>query len=249
MPAAMKSRVLLGIALLALAGCTCFRTNPLELNRGAVVLVFDTRTAGNLKALRQTLARYDARATVFVSGQIQARRAAELQDLCSEGHEIGLAGLKGVDARSYSRMYGPEKYFQDEILAQVLGAKRYGLDARYYLLPQFYEKKSAGPTVPSMLVSKGFERVVQMRDEKVAPSAWTAERLSKPILPAYALTTNALDRSLVAELAAHNKILIVAPDRRVLPDLLDVVRAHGVPFATFGDIPRHGLQIPNSPHK
>lgn len=241
MPAAMKSRVLLGIALLALAGCTCFRTNPLELNRGAVVLVFDTRTSGNLKALRQTLARYDARATVFVSGQIQARRAAELQDLCSEGHEIGLAGLKGVDARSYSRMYCPEKYFQDEILAQVLGAKRYGLDARYYLLPQFYEKAPAGQTVPAMLVKKGFERVVQKRDEKVVPTAWTAERLSKPILPAYALTTNVLSGAQLEELAARNKILIVAPDRRVLPDLLDAVRAHGVPFATLGDLRACGV--------
>lgn len=233
---AAARRMLFGMALLALAGCACFRTNPLERNRGAVVLVFDTRTSGDLKALRRTLARYDARATVFVSGQIQARRAAELQDLCSEGHEIGLAGLKGVDARSYSRMYGPEKYFQDEILAQVLGAQRYGLDARYYLLPQFYEKKSAGQTVPALLVSKGFQCVVQKRDEKVKPTAWKTEKLSKPILPAYVMTTSSLDRALIAELVARNKILIVTPDLRVLPDLLDAVRVHGVPFATLGDI-------------
>ena len=224
------------LAMLALAGCALFRTNPLKQNRGAVVLLFDTRTSGNLKALRTTLAEYDACATVFASGQIKADLAGELLNLQDEGHEIGLSGLKGVDPRSYSLIYGQQKYFQDEIVTQLLGAKRYGLNPCSFILPRFYEKTSGSPTLPAFLVSKGFGRVVQKLPAEVVPQAKPAAKLVKPVISAFVMTTNVFDRAQVAALAKRNEILVVMPNSQVLPMLLEETRAQGVPFATLSDL-------------
>ena len=223
-------------ALLALAGCALFRANPLDANRGAVVLLFDTRTSGNLKSLRETLGAYDACATVFAAGPVNAGRAGELLNLRDDGHEIGLSGLKGVDARSYSLMYGRQKYFQDEIVTQALGAQHYGLNPRCFILPRFYEKASDGPALPAFLVSKGFARVVQRLPDEVAPQAKPVEKLRKPVIAAYVMTTNVFDRAQIASLAKRNEILVVLPNRQVLPMLLAEARAQGVPFATLSDL-------------
>ena len=223
-------------ALLALAGCALFRANPLAENRGAVVLLFDTRTSGDLKSLRATLGEHDACATVFAAGQVNAGRAGELLNLQDEGHEVGLSGLKGVDPRSYSLMYGQQKYFQDEIVTQVLGAKRYGLNPRSFILPRFYEKTSDGPSLPAFLVSKGFGRVVQRLPAEVTPQAKQVAKLRKPVIAAYVMTTNVFDRAQIASLAKRNEILVVLPNRQVLPMLLEEARAQGVPFATLSDL-------------
>jgi len=226
----------LGLGLLALSGCSLFRGNPLAENRGAVVLVFDTRTAGDLKKLRQTLSAYDARATVFASGQIGRGLALALSDLQSDGCEIGLSGLKGVNPQSYSLMYGQQKYFQDEIITQVLDARRQGLNPRYFLLPSLSQAKSEALTLPSFLVSKGFKRVIHSMPANMPPRAKPASELTSPVVHVYQMTTNVFDRTLFASLAKHNELLVVAPNAQVLPDLLAEAKSCGVPFATVGDL-------------
>ena len=222
---------------LALAGCSLFRPNPLHEGRGAVVLVFDTRTAGSLANLRQALCDCDARATVFASGRIDRGMSLALKDLKSDGHEIGLSGLKGVNPQSYGKMYGLQKYFQDEILTQVMDAGRQGLNPRYYLLR--YPSKATAEVfaIPPFLVSKGFACVVDLMPDHIAPSAVSASSLDNPsVLHAYQMTEKNFDRAQIASLVSHNQILVVSPSPRVLPALLSEARAQGVPFATVGEI-------------
>ena len=238
----MNSSILFHFSLflftsLAVAGCSLFRPNPLYEGRGAVVLVFDTRTAGDLKDLRQALRDYDARATVFASGRIGRGTALALGDCKSDGHEIGLSGLKGVDPQHYAKMYGQQKYFQDEILTQFIDAERQGLNPRYYLLR--YPSKATVEVfaIPPFLVSKGFACVVDLMPDYVSPRAVPVSALNAPsVLHAYQLTEKNFDRAQIASLATRNEILVVSPSRQVLPALLFEVQAQGVPLATVGDV-------------
>ena len=228
---------LLLFTYLALAGCSLFRPNPLQEGRGAVVLVFDTRTAGSLEYIRQTLGDHDARATVFAFGRVDRGMSLALKDLRSDGHEIGLSGLKGVNPQSYGKMYGQQKYFQDEILTQVIDAGRQGLNPRYYLLR--YPSKATAEVfaIPPFLVSKGFACVVDLMPDHISPCAVSASSLDNPsVLHAYQMTEKNFDRAQIASLASRNQILVVSPSPQVLPDLLSEAQAQGVPFATVGEV-------------
>ena len=234
---ASRQICILVFLMLTLVGCSLFRPNPLDQGRGAVVLVFDTRTAGSLKDLRQALLDNDAKATVFASGQISRGTALALKDFKSDGHEVGLSGLKGVDPQSYGKMYGQQKYYQDEILTQVLDAERQGLDPRYYLLRYPSKVKAETLEIPPFLVSKGFACVVDLMPDYVSPRAVSVSSLDSPsVLHAYQLTEKSFDRAQIASLASRNEILAVSPSRQVLPALLAEVQAQGVPFATVGEI-------------
>ena len=222
--------------MVLLPGCAFFRANPLEEKLGAVVMVLDTRTAGDMKALRKMLAANDARATVFAAGRIQRGMACQLMDLRSEGHEFGLSGLKGIDPQAYSSMYGRQKYFQDEIVTQVLDAEREGLSPRYYLLRYPSKIKAETLALPSFLVSKGFLRVVAQMPDYVSPRPVEASELAKPVLHAYLLTEKNFSRAQIATLAKRNQVLVVMPNGKVLPDFLAAVRELGVPFATLADL-------------
>ena len=225
------------LPILLLVGCSLFRPNPLDRGRGAVVLVFDTRTAEGLGDLRQTLLDCDARATVFASGRIDRGKALALKDFKSDGCEIGLSGLKGVDPQFYGKMYGQQKYFQDEILTQFLDAERQGFNPRYYLLRYPSRMKAEALAMPSFLVSKGFTCVVDLMPDYISPRAVPVSALNSPsVLHAYQLTEKNFDRAQIASLASRNEVLVVSPDRQVLPALLSEARAQGVPFATVGEI-------------
>ena len=223
--------------MLALAGCSLFRSNPLEQGRGAVVLVFDTRTVGDMRDLRQALCDYDARATVFAFGRVDRGMSLALKDFKADGHEIGLSGLKGVNPQSYGKTYGPQKYFQNEILAQVIDAERQGLNPRYYLLRYPSKAKAEVFAIPPFLVSKGFACVVDLMPDHISPRAVSASSLDTPsVLHAYQMTEKNFDRAQIASLASRNEILVVSPSPRVLPALLSEAQAQGVPFATVGEI-------------
>lgn len=224
------------LLLLSLAGCSLFRANPLEQRRGAVVLLFDTRTAGDLKSLRKELSDHGAKATFFVSGRIQRGLANMLYDLRAEGHEIGLSGLKGMDPQMYSSIYGRQKYFQDEIVTQVLDAERENLNPRYCLLRYPGKMKAEALALPSFLVSKGFARVVDLMPDYMLPKPVSASELSSPVVHAYQMKANGFNRAQIASLAQRNRILVVSPDRKILPDLLAEAHAQGVPFATVSDL-------------
>ena len=233
----MFARTLSFFLMLTLAGCSLFRPNPLDQGRGAVVLVLDTRTVGDVKDLRQTLSDYDVRATIFASGQIGRGTALAMMDFESDGHEIGLSGLKGVDPQSYGKMYGQQKYFQDEILTQFLDAKRQGVSPRYYLLRYPSKVKAETLAIPSFLVSKGFACVVDLMPDYISPRAVSVSSLDSPsVLHAYQLTEKNFDRAQIASLASRNEILVVSPRHQVLPVLLAEAKAQGVPFATVGEI-------------
>ena len=222
---------------LAFAGCSLFRPNPLHEGHGAVVLVFDTRTAGSLEYIRQTLGDHDARATVFAFGRVDRGMSLALKDLRSDGHEIGLSGLKGVNPQSYGKMYGQQKYFQDEILTQVIDAGRQGLNPRYYLLR--YPSKATAEVfaIPPFLVSKGFACVVDLMPDHISPSAVSASSLDTPtVIHAYQMTEKNFDRAQIASLASRNQVLVVSPSPQVLPALLSEAQAQGVPFATVGEV-------------
>ena len=77
---------------------------------------------------------------------------------------------------------------------------------------------------------------MQRLPDEVAPQAKPVEKLRKPVIAAYVMTTNVFDRAQIASLAKRNEILVVLPNRQVLPMLLAEARAQGVPFATLSDL-------------
>lgn len=224
------------VCCLALAGCALFRSNPLDEKRGAVVLVFDTRKAGNLNSLCRELSENGACATFFMSGQIRRGDALTLMDLQAAGHEFGLSGLRGTDPQLYVSMYGRQKYYQDEIVTQVLGAKGGGLNPRHFLLHIPPKAKPETLSLPAFIAAKGFAHVVDVLPDYVPQTPLAACKLKDPVVHAYTVTTNNFNRALIATLAQRNEILVVAPNRQALPALLGEVRAQGVPFATLADL-------------
>ena len=234
----LREKKILSIALilLALAGCALIRPNPLEARRGAVVMVFDTREARDVRALRMMLATNDVRATVFAAGQVGRRTALHFKDLQSDGSEIGLSGMRGLNPQLYVSINGPQKYYQDEILSQFMGAERQGLNPRHYLLRYPTKMKAEVLKLPPYLVSKGFARVVDLMPAHIQPRAEPASRLAAPVVHAYRMGPNNFSRAQIESLAKRNEVLVVMPDREVLPALLAEAKAQGVPFATLKDL-------------
>lgn len=224
------------LALLALAGCSLLRPNPLDEKRGAVVLVFDLRGNLDVREMRRMLSACDVRATFFAAGRITRGTAAMLKDLSADGHDIGLSGLKGFNPQTYVSTYGLQKYFQDEVVTQVLDAERQNLNLRHFLLHYPTKMKAEALKLPPFLVSKGFLRVVDVMPEYVKPEPVPASRLSARVVHAYQLTEEAFDRTQIASLAKRNEVLVVAPDLKILPELIKEAQTQGVPFATLADL-------------
>ena len=162
--------------------------------------------------------------------------ALTLMDLQAAGHEFGLSGLRGTDPQLYVSMYGEQKYFQDEIVAQVMGAKSSGLNPRHFLLHIPPKAKPKTLSLPAFIAAKGFAHVVDVLPDYVPQMPLAASRVKDPVVHAYTVTTNNFNRALIATLAQRNEVLVVAPNRQVLPTLLAEVRAQGVPFATLADL-------------
>ena len=228
------SILLLGLALFS--GCALVGENPLDRKRGAIVLVFDTRTEKDVKGLRGMLSEQGARATVFVAGRISRRTAGMILDLQGDGHEVGLSGLQGIEPKQYAPMFGQQKYFQDEIVTQVLDARKQGLNLRYFLLKSVSKGKKEALTLPEFLVSKGFTRVVHKMPPEMQPYARPAHEKTGSLVNVYEMTPGNFSAAQIAKLAKDNEILIVAPNRQVLPALLREARAQNVPFATLSDL-------------
>ena len=230
----MKNLLSGGLVLLfawVFVGCALFRANPLTANRGAVVLILDTRTCGNLRDLRATLVRYDACATIFAAGQVSRSSVLSLYDLREAGCEIGISGLRAIDPERYTATYGSQKYFQDEIVPQLLGAEKTSLNPDLVLLPTL---KSTN--ISDFLHAKGFKRVLHKLPNYIRPQTNSPEDFAKPLIHVYSLTSDNFDRSLIASLARQNRILVVIPDQAVLLDLLAEAREQNVPFATVSDL-------------
>lgn len=194
-----------GAAIIA-AGCALWRADPRSLNRGALVLVFDTSTAGDLKSLRHKLAEYDARATFFVAGHVNRGVARPLRDLIEDGCEVGLSGLRGEDPRHAMAVKGEQRYYQDEVALQVMDA-----EARGFRVNAFAFRPGKGtPEAEALLRSRGFKYVL-------------------------ANYTNDVDLATLNEAVSRNRVLIVAPPRNSLESILISARAADIPFATVSE--------------
>jgi len=227
----MTHRFLLLTALFGvLTGCSFFRGNPLAQNRGAVVLLFDSRNGTDFRSVRKTLEPYGAKATFFQAGNFRGGALGQLRDLLYYGHVIGLSGLHGADPKTQIEMFGAQKYYQDEVVMQVLDAQSRGFDAPYFAYP--IEKGT--PEADAMLIAKGFRKVVSTYKDVPVPVA-KAEGM-KPKLQAYVLTEEEFDPSLLPRLAERNELLIVTPAFGVLTNLLEAATAARVPFATLDDL-------------
>jgi len=232
----LSLRLAVGLCLLTLSGCSLFRPNPLAEKHGAIVLVFDMRTAGDLKSLREMLSRYNACATFFAAGQVSRATAGQLHNLQDDGHLIGVSGLKGGKAQVYCQMYGLQKYFQDEFVTQILDARRYDIDPRYVLVGPLELPKPSPMELTTFLCRKGFSRVVHLLPDYVPLRTLPATRLTDPVLHVYPLTEKNFDHAQVAALARRNEVLVVCANRKILPVLLEEARTQGVPFATIADL-------------
>ncbi len=108
---------------------------PQSLDRGAVVLSFDDRNFDDwLKAL-PLMAKYGARATFFVSGNIDGQTLDAVRQLHSHGHAIGAHGIHHLRAVEYSQQRSVDEYLQNEVLPQVEQLKVAGITPTAFAYP------------------------------------------------------------------------------------------------------------------
>lgn len=220
------------VCLLMLAGgCSLFRSKPLAQKRGAIALVFDSRTCGDIVGTSRKLAEQDVAATFFVSGQIDRGRAIQLMGILDDGHALGLSGLTGIDPKLAIAMFGAQKYFQDEIVTQYLGAKREGLEIRYFAYPPGRGTSESD----AFLLKKGF-RILVRTDASAAGQQLPDPSEPSSVITAVRLTKDNFNPAQLVDVSSRNQLYIVSPAPDVLPFLIEKARFRGIPFVTLDDL-------------
>lgn len=193
------------------AGCSLLRPDPLKADRGALLLVFDTRVTRNFREVSRVLDAYDARATFFIAGEINRGVVGHYRTLVKDGHDVGLSGLRGLDPKRGVEMYGAQKYYQDEIVTQLLGAQRYDLEVRDFA----FQPGRGTAEFAAFLRGKGFKRVVTLP----TPS----ERFDPSVL-----------------VRPGSTLLVTPASLPALTNILETARSSRIPFATISDLGTSG---------
>ena len=102
---------------------------------GALCLTFDDRNFDSWERCLPLFERYNAHATFFVCGPIDARAEKCMRRLSAAGHSLGLHGLKHLDAPKAIARLGEEGYLREEILPQLSVCREKGLDVRSFGYP------------------------------------------------------------------------------------------------------------------
>ncbi len=103
--------------------------------KGALCLTFDDRNFDAWERCIPLFAKYDAHATFFVCGPIDARAEDCMRKLSAAGHSIGLHGLNHLKATEALARLGEEGYLKEEILPQLSACREKGLDVRSFSYP------------------------------------------------------------------------------------------------------------------
>lgn len=102
---------------------------------GCLLLRFDDRNFTGWEEALPLFARYDAHATFFVYGKIDARAVSTLRKLLAAGHSLGAHGIGHLKAVDALKKMGERAYFEAEIRPQLVAAEKAGIPLRHFGYP------------------------------------------------------------------------------------------------------------------
>lgn len=102
---------------------------------GCLLLRFDDRNFAGWEEALPLFAKYDAHATFFVYGAIDARAVSTLRKLQAAGHSLGAHGVGHLKAVDALQKMGERAYFEAEIRPQLVAAEKAGVPLRHFGYP------------------------------------------------------------------------------------------------------------------
>ena len=102
---------------------------------GVLCLTFDDRHFTNWCNAIEIFEKYDAHATFFVYGKIDANALASMKKLQNAGHSIGLHSFNHAKAVESYRKLGEAEYLKQEIFPQLDVCRVNGIEIRSFAYP------------------------------------------------------------------------------------------------------------------
>lgn len=109
--------------------------NGKPVRTGRLFLTFDDRNFAGWRKAMPLFRKYDAHATFFIYGDMDAEAIGTFQMLKKEGHSLGLHGQKHRRAAGALEKMGEEAYVAQELMPQIRKTKAAGLDIRNFGYP------------------------------------------------------------------------------------------------------------------
>ena len=138
---------------------------------GILLLTFDDCDVVGWTAAMPLFAKFNAKVTFSISGEITDGVAAFMKAAQAAGHTVGLHTIHHADAPDYIERHGAEAYFRDEIEPQLAACEKAGIvckefafpnnkynDAALALLSPYFCRFRAGNGVPKDAHFADFDR-------------------------------------------------------------------------------------------
>ena len=119
---------------------------------GVLSISFDDANFGQWEAALPLFAKYDARTTFFVVG---TNRIDFMKKAMAEGHEIGIHGLKHMNATPAVEKFGEDWFWDSDIAPQIAAFRDAGMPIRSYAYPNC--RRTA--RTDELFFSRGISRV------------------------------------------------------------------------------------------
>ncbi len=109
--------------------------NTANITNGVALFTFDDRNFDGWLDAIPLFAEYDAHASFFVSGEINADAIDAMKALRAAGHTVGLHTLHHADAPEYFENHGGDAYFANEVAPQLDRCRTAGLEVTAFAYP------------------------------------------------------------------------------------------------------------------
>ncbi|MDF1737956.1 MAG: polysaccharide deacetylase family protein [Verrucomicrobiales bacterium] len=131
----MKTCLIRLIALLVVGTASHAGEKPDPLEKGGVVLTFDDRNFDDWLDAIPLFEKYQAKATFFISGVIDAKAIATALELQSHGHAIGSHSVHHLSAIDYLKNHTAAEFVKEEIEPQLTAFKAAGITPTAFAYP------------------------------------------------------------------------------------------------------------------
>ena len=104
-------------------------------SNGTLCLTFDDIYFESWEKAIPFFAKYDARVTFFIYGNLDEKKVVSMKNLQKAGHSIGLHAVNHAKTVEYQQKYGEGAYTKNEIMPQFEFCRRNGIKIRAFAYP------------------------------------------------------------------------------------------------------------------
>lgn len=229
----------------------------MSVDRGAICLTFDDRNFAGWRKIMPLLQEYEAHATFFISGKIDADALSEINALRSFGHSVGLHGSNHWRSVDKVTELGETAYLEAEILPQLEVFKRENIPLSAFGYPFSQQNETT-----EQMLKKYFRH---LRTGAVDLDALTPLEMEKIFLPWHNVAENILLHGVslgrysnnfdpiaktITYIAAENRLGVfyshdvtpeqLSPNNITIPQLttfLECAAKHHVKLIGFNELP------------